>query len=130
MENYQVLIIDDEPDFLETVVNRLRRRKLEAIGVTSGEEGLALLKTAPCDIVVLDVKMPGGMDGIEALKQIKKIRPEVQVILLTGHACLETSMEGMRFGAFECLLKPVKFEELLIKLNAAYAHKKLLFPKS
>ncbi len=127
MESFRVLIIDDEVDFLETVVNRLRRRKMDATGVTSGEEGLEFVKKNPCDLVVLDVKMPGGMDGIEALKQIKKIRPEVQILLLTGHASLETSIEGMKHGAFDYLIKPVKFEELLIKMNAAYEHKKLYF---
>ena len=125
MESFRVLIIDDEIDFLETVVNRLRRRKLHADGAASGEEGLELLEKDPYDIVLLDVKMPGGMDGIEALKRIKQTRPEVQVILLTGHASLETSIEGIKHGAFDYLLKPVKFEELLIKMKAAHEKKKL-----
>ncbi len=83
------------------------------------------MKQNACDIVVLDVKLPGGMDGIEALKEIKKIRFDVQVIMLTGHASLEASIEGMKYGAFDYLIKPVTFEELLIKMNAACEHKKL-----
>ncbi|MBW2355977.1 MAG: response regulator, partial [Deltaproteobacteria bacterium] len=72
------------------------------------------------DVVLLDIKMPGGMDGIDVLRKIKKQRPETEVILLTGHASVETSMEGMKLGAFDYLLKPMRFEELLKKLAAAF----------
>jgi len=68
--------------------------------------------------------MPGGMDGIEILREIKKIQPSTEVILLTGHASIETSIEGMKSGAFDYLIKPVKFAELLEKLIAAFEKKK------
>ena len=119
METSRVLVVDDEVDFLETVVNRLKKRKFEAEGVTSGEAAVELLKAKPFDVVVLDMKMPGGMDGIETFREMRKIQPYVEVILLTGHASVETSIEGMKLGAFDYLLKPVKFEELLAKLAAA-----------
>jgi DNA-binding NtrC family response regulator len=67
--------------------------------------------------------MPGGMDGIQTLREIKKIRPEAEVILLTGHASLETSMEGMQHGAYDYLLKPIKLEDLLEKLAQALERK-------
>jgi DNA-binding NtrC family response regulator len=114
-----VLVVDDEVDFLETLVNRLNKRKFEAEGVTSGEAALELLKKKGFDVVVLDMKMPGGMDGIETFREMRKIQPQNEVILLTGHASVETSIEGMKLGAFDYLLKPVKFEELLAKLAAA-----------
>jgi DNA-binding NtrC family response regulator len=119
VETLRVLVVDDEVDFLETVVNRLKKRKFEAEGVTSGEAALELMKAKPFDVVVLDVKMPGGMDGIETFREMRKIQPHAEVILLTGHASVETSIEGMKLGAFDYLLKPVKFEELLAKLAAA-----------
>jgi len=119
VETSRVLVVDDEVDFLETVVNRLKKRKFEAEGVTSGEAAVELLKAKPFDVVVLDMKMPGGMDGIETFREMRKIQPYVEVILLTGHASVETSIEGMKLGAFDYLLKPVKFEELLAKLAAA-----------
>ena len=125
MESMKVLIIDDEIDFLETIVKRLKKRLFEAWGFASGEEGLELLRQKPFDVILLDVKMPGGMDGIEVLREIKKTRPETQVILLTGHVSEETSIEGMKYGAFDYLIKPVKFEELLIKMGAAFEQKKL-----
>ncbi len=119
METLRVLVVDDEVDFLETLVNRLKKRKFEAEGVTSGEAALELMKGKRFDVVVLDVKMPGGMDGIETFREMRKIQPHAEVILLTGHASVETSIEGMKLGAFDYLLKPVKFEDLLAKLAAA-----------
>jgi DNA-binding NtrC family response regulator len=123
VETFRVLVVDDEVDFLETLVNRLRRRNLEAEGASSGEEALELMKGKHFDVVVLDMKMPGGLDGIETLREIRRIGPLTEVILLTGHASLETSIEGMKLGAFDYLLKPVKLEELLPKLAAAFEKK-------
>jgi len=123
MNTFRVLAIDDEVDFLETIVNRLKKRKLDAVGVTSGEEGLKLLDEQLFDVILLDIKMPGGIDGIEALREIKKIQPIAEVILLTGHASVETSIEGMRLGAFDYMIKPVKFEDLLQKMASAFEKK-------
>jgi DNA-binding NtrC family response regulator len=119
MEPRRILVVDDEIDFLETIVNRLRKRGMTAEGVASGREAVRRIGEAPFDVVLLDIKMPGGMDGIEVLREIKQQRPDTAVILLTGHASLETSMEGMELGAFDYLLKPMRFEELLKKIAAA-----------
>jgi len=123
MAIFSVLVVDDEEDFLETLVNRLKKRKIDTVGVKSGEEALEELKKRPFDVVLLDIKMPGGMDGIEALREIKKVQPLTEVLLLTGHASVETSVEGMKLGAFDYLLKPVKLEELLTKVANAFDKK-------
>ncbi len=123
MDYFRVLVVDDEEDFLETLVNRLNKRDIDTTGVRSGEEALELLNEKLFDVVILDIKMPGGMDGIEALREIKKIQPLAEVVLLTGHASVETSIEGMKLGAFDYLLKPVKLEDLLIKLAQAFEKK-------
>lgn len=123
MHYFNVLVVDDEEDFLETLVKRLEQRKIDATGVRSGEEALELMKTKKYDVVVLDIKMPGGMDGIETLREMKKIQPIAEVILLTGHASVETSIEGMKLGAFDYILKPVKLEDLLSKLADAIEKK-------
>ena len=123
MDFFSVLVVDDEEDFLETLVNRLKKRKIDAHGVKSGEEALEVIKKKPIDVVILDIKMPGGMDGIETLREIKKEQPLTEVLLLTGHASVETSIEGMKLGAFDYLLKPVKLEELLPKLLQAFEKK-------
>lgn len=123
MDYFRVLVVDDEKEFLETLVNRFGKRGIDTTGVGSGEEALELMKKKLFDVVVLDIRMPGGMDGIEALREMKKIQPLAEVILLTGHASVETSIEGMKLGAFDYLLKPVKLEELLTKMAQAFEKK-------
>ncbi len=129
MDSFKVLFVDDETDFLETLIKRMKKRKLNVFGVKSGEEALEFLKNAesagePVDIVVMDVKMP-GMDGIQTLREVKKICPRVEVIMLTGHASLEVAREGMDSGAFDYLMKPVDMDELLFKIQDAYKKKTL-----
>jgi DNA-binding NtrC family response regulator len=123
MQNPNILVVDDEGDFLETLMNRLKKRHIGTIGCASGEEAVRLAKQHQFDVVILDIKMPGGMDGIETLREIKRIRPEAEVILLTGHASLETSVEGMKQGAYDYLLKPIRLEDLLEKLVQALERK-------
>jgi DNA-binding NtrC family response regulator len=123
MHNFRVLVVDDETDFVETLVNRLNKRMLDAKGVESGEAAMDLLKQELFDVVLLDIKMPGGMDGIETLREIKRIQPLVEVLLLTGHASVETSIEGMKLGAFDYLLKPCDMDHLIAKVSEAAARK-------
>jgi len=76
------------------------------------------------DVVVLDVRMP-GMDGIQALREIKQRYPLIEVIMLTGHASLEVAIEGMELGAFDYMMKPIEIDELLYKLQDAYKKKSI-----
>ncbi|MFP5213505.1 MAG: sigma-54-dependent transcriptional regulator [Acidobacteriota bacterium] len=124
MKDFRVLIVDDEPDFLETIVKRLKKRKIDASGVSSGKEALALLEAQVFDVVVLDVRMP-GMDGIETLREMKRMRPVMEVIMLTGHASVESGMQGMQLGAFDYMMKPADIDELLEKIRQAYQRKSL-----
>ena len=123
MEDFRVLVVDDEEIFLKTLVNRLNKRNLDTTGVRSGEEALEIMKAKLFDVVVLDIKMPGGMDGIETLREMKRVQPLVEILLLTGHASVETSIEGMKLGAFDYLLKPIKLEDLMVKLAQAFEKK-------
>ncbi|MDM8526486.1 response regulator [Desulfococcaceae bacterium HSG8] len=113
-----VLFVDDETDFLDTLMKRMKKRGVNVSGVKSGEESLDALARNPADVIVLDVRMP-GMDGIQTLREIKKADPLVEVIMLTGHASLEVAKEGMELGAFDYLMKPVDIDELLYKLQDA-----------
>lgn len=124
MDECLVLLVDDETDYLEALMRRLRKRKVNVTGVDNGSEALSLLKEIPVDVVVLDVRMP-EMDGIQVLRQIKTFDPLVEVIMLTGHANLEVAVEGMRLGAFDYLLKPAPIEELLYKIEDAYKAKSI-----
>lgn len=119
-----VLLVDDEESFVETMQKRLAARRLEVRVANSGMAGLEELGKGHVDVVVLDVKMP-GMDGIETIRAIKERFPLVEVILLTGHANLEASLEGMALGAFDYLLKPVSLDELVYKIEDAYRKKSL-----
>ncbi|RJQ66516.1 MAG: response regulator [Desulfobacteraceae bacterium] len=123
MDYFSILVVDDEVDFLDTITKRLQKRNINTSGVTSAEEALKLMDKRLFDVVVLDIKMPGGMDGIEALREMKRKAPLTEVILLTGHASVETSIEGMKLGAFDYLLKPVKFEDFMVKLGEAFEKK-------
>jgi DNA-binding NtrC family response regulator len=123
MDQFRALIVDDEADFLDTLVARLNKRNIDTVGVKSGEEAIEIMKKKLFDVVVMDIKMPGGIDGIEALREVKKIQPLSEVLLLTGHGSVETSIEGMKLGAFDYLLKPVKLEDLLIKMAEAFEKK-------
>jgi DNA-binding NtrC family response regulator len=113
-----VLLVDDEVPFVETMTKRLSKRQLMVLSAYSGREALEKLEKNAVDVVILDVKMP-GMDGIETLREVKKAHPLVEVIMLTGHATVETAVEGMRLGAFDYLMKPCEIEELLTKVGEA-----------
>ncbi len=125
MSPFKVLVVDDERDFLESLVRRLQRRSVDAAGVTSGEAALEHLERQKADVVVLDVKMP-GMNGIDTLRQIKKLYPEVEVILLTGHASVESGVEGLALEAFDYLIKPVKLDELIERIMEAFDRRKVV----
>jgi signal transduction histidine kinase len=118
-EQPRVLLVDDEADFLASLGQRLNLRGLPTLMAASGREALAILGREPVDVVVLDVRMP-GMDGIETLRRIKESHPRVEVVMLTGHADLESSIEGMRFGFFDYLTKPVQLPKLVAKIEEAY----------
>jgi len=124
MEKFRVLVVDDEVDFLETIVKRLQDRNLDVSGVESGEAALKFLDGQEVDVVVLDVRMP-GLDGIDTLKEIKKGKPLIEVIMLTGHASVESGIQGMQLGAFDYVMKPVPLDELLDKMRQAYERKLL-----
>jgi two-component system, OmpR family, response regulator len=123
MDTLRVLIVDDEDDFRETIVKRLNARKIQAEGAASGIKALEILKEKDFDVIVLDVKMP-DMDGIETLRHIKKMKPEIEVIMLTGHASVEFGLKGMQLGAFDYVMKPAPLNELLDTIGQAYNKKR------
>jgi DNA-binding NtrC family response regulator len=118
----KVMIVDDEESFANTLVERLEIRDYNVTASYSGNDALAMLKKLNFDVVILDVAMP-GMSGIETLREIKEIKPLTEVIMLTGHATVETAIEGMKLGAMDFLIKPCEAEELMRKINTAYDKK-------
>jgi DNA-binding NtrC family response regulator len=113
-----ILIVDDEQDFVEMLSLRLEDAGHRVRAVYDGATGLAAIDEAEPDVVILDIRMP-GKDGITVLKAVKTAHPVVEVILLTGHGTIDTAVEGLKSGAFDYVQKPARFEELLDKLEAA-----------
>jgi DNA-binding NtrC family response regulator len=120
----KILLVDDEKPFVDTMTKRLQKREIEAVAAYDGKEALACLaKDDGIEVVILDIKMP-VMDGMTALKEIKSRHPLVEVIMLTGHATVETGIEGMRMGAFDYLMKPCDMEQLVAKVGEAAERKR------
>lgn len=119
----RLLVVDDEEDFLRSIVMRIELRGIEVHGVTSGTEALEYLQANPnaVDVVLLDIKMP-GMDGIETLRRIKASHPRIEVIVVTGHASQDFARAGRELGAFDHLIKPIRLETILERIAAAFRH--------
>jgi len=120
--NVKVLLVDDEEQFLEVLAERLEARNFDVRKAFSGDEAIVKLQEQESDVVILDVLMP-GKDGVQTLKEIKRLRPIVEVIMLTGHATVETAIEGMKLGAYDYLMKPSETEDLVNKISKAYQRK-------
>ncbi|MCG6881236.1 MAG: response regulator [Deltaproteobacteria bacterium] len=119
-----VLLVDDEVPFVEAMTRRLNKRDLNIAKAFSGPKALEVLaEDNSIEVVVLDVKMP-EMDGIETLAKIKNQFPLLEVIMLTGHATVETGIEGMKKGAFDYLMKPCDMDILMEKVTEAAAKKR------
>jgi len=124
MAMVKVMLVDDEVPFVETMTKRLTKRDLDVTTAFSGKEALnALAGNQAVEVVILDVKMP-GMDGIDTLREIKRLYPLVEVVMLTGHATVESAIEGMKLGAFDYLMKPCDVDILLKKVQEAAAKKR------
>ena len=119
----KVLLVDDEDRFRRDLADRLRLRGLEVEDVAEGEEAVRIARIRRPDVVILDRKMP-GMQGEEVLLQIKRVAPEVQVVMLTGHASIESAKETGRLDAFAYLQKPCETEILMETIESARQEKK------
>ncbi|MBP1740752.1 MAG: response regulator [Deltaproteobacteria bacterium] len=124
----KVLLVDDELDFLDTLSERMRDRGMDVSTTTSAEDALKKVDAESYDAIVLDLMMP-EMDGLELLKAIKKKKPELQVILLTGYATVGKGIEAMKLGAVDFLEKPADLKVLTEKIKEAQANKMVIVEK-
>lgn len=124
----RVLLVDDEEDFLEVMVERMSNRGVDVATSNSAQDALKMIEKESYDAIILDFMMP-GMDGIETLKAIKAKKPELQIILLTGHATVQKGVEAMKLGAMDVIEKPADLEVLTQKIKDAKAEKMLIVEK-
>ncbi|EPR37457.1 response regulator receiver protein [Desulfovibrio sp. X2] len=118
MQGVRILLVDDEPEFVEVVGKRLARRGADVRRATSGGDALAEAAREAPDVAVVDLRMP-GMDGLAVLRGLRAAHPGLPVILLTGDASDGMAAEGKKLGAAACLVKPVTLEELADAVRAA-----------
>ena len=118
----RVLLVDDERDFLDIMAERIRSRGMAVTTATSAEEAAKLVERGSYDIVIMDFMMP-AMDGFKALKLLKDVQPEIQVILLTGDAAADKCSEALRLGALDVIEKPADLSLLIQIIKDAKARK-------
>lgn len=111
-KQYKLLLVDDEVEFLETTAKFLRKRHIECETADCCMQGLDLLGSDDFDVVLMDMSMP-GLNGLQCMAEMKKVQPDLKILILTGHGSLNTGINGMKQGAFNYCLKPVNFEDLL-----------------
>ena len=128
MAKTKMMLVDDEERFLSTTKKLLSRKGYDVLTAISGNEALDILKSHSIDVVILDVKMP-GMDGITTLKEIKKLYPLVEVIMLTGHATVDSAVDGLKSGATDYLMKPTDINTLIEKSREAFEKKQRMEEK-
>lgn len=118
MRDWNVLLVDDEAEFIGTLAERLELRDIMARVAHDGEAALKAVAENEPHVMVLDVMMP-GLKGLDVLQRVKEEHPAVQVILLTGQGKTRDGIDGMRYGAFAYLMKPLDLEELIRTMNEA-----------
>ncbi len=128
MEKMRMMLVDDEERFLSTTEKLLKKKGYDVIIAASGQQALDILNRKSIHVVILDVKMP-GMDGIETLREIKTRFPLVEVIMLTGHATVESAVDGLKSGATDYLMKPTGLDELIEKAEEAFEKRRRLEEK-
>lgn len=115
-----ILLVDDEIPYVKVLSNRLAKRNIMATKAYSGTEAIQTLRKQDFDVVVLDLKLE-DMNGIEVLKILRKMDPEINVIMLTGHGSEQAAIDGIKEGAFDYLTKPCELDELIEKIRKAHA---------
>ena len=119
MEKMRMMLVDDEERFLSTTQKLLARKGYDVVTAASGAEALEKIRSQNIHVVILDVKMP-GMDGNATLKEIKRQFPLIEVIMLTGHATMESAIDGLKSGAIDYLMKPTDIDEIILKAEEAF----------
>jgi DNA-binding NtrC family response regulator len=119
--------VDDEVGYVEVLAKRLAKRGLEVTRAFNGTEAIRSLRFNHFDVAVVDLKME-DVDGVEVLRIFKRMDPEMEVIMLTGHGSEQAARDAMRLGAFDYLTKPCELADLLHKIHEAFKKKQSPLP--
>jgi len=120
-----ILVVDDEPAILAAFEELLGGLEHEVVTARRAETALEHLRSAPADLVILDIQLP-GMSGLDALRLIKQQRPKVPVLVITGQGTMSTAVEATKLGAFDYQLKPIEPDEMLATVEKALAGVRLM----
>jgi two-component system response regulator HydG len=120
-----ILVVDDEAAMRESLKDWLMEDGYEVSVASSGENAIAMAGEKGFDVILLDLKMP-GMDGLEALKKLKEVSPEAEILMMTAYATVDTAVLAMKEGAFDYLVKPFDPDEIEIQIKKIVAHKELV----
>ncbi|HHN65364.1 MAG TPA: response regulator [Nitrospirae bacterium] len=123
--DFRILVIDDDEIALDVVVSLLNKEGFTVRSARDGLEGIRALRTEDFDLVITDLKMPGA-DGIEVLKEAKKLKDNILVVIITAYGTLENALEAIKLGAYDYITKPFKLQELLILVENAMKRHELL----
>lgn len=123
MDQIKILMVDDEEELIAAWIERIELRGINARGVTNGKDALKIIKDNDFDVLVLDLKMP-GISGYDMMQLIKKEKPDLPIIIITGHQCNEEETNSLPANAFDCLIKPVNIEILIEKIKKAANYRK------
>ncbi|MFH1036063.1 MAG: response regulator [Pseudomonadota bacterium] len=122
MARGKILLVDDRTEFLQVLIERLQARGYQAQGADSGALALKAVAEQAFDAVVLDMVMP-GMDGLETLRRLREMQPDMPVIVLTGYGTSEDVVQALALGARDYLVKPADLDILLERINEAISQK-------
>jgi DNA-binding response OmpR family regulator len=129
MPSDRILLVDDEKEFTSVLAERLQSRGLRVDVADDGQSALALAAKTEYDVIILDLAMP-VLDGIETLKRLRERKPDSQIILLTGQATIQKSIEAMKHGAVDLMEKPADIQGLLARIEQASQRKAVLMEKN
>ena len=128
MDKMKLMLVDDEERYLLTTAKLIKKKGIDVVTAQSGAQAMDLLKSHDIHVVILDIKMP-GMDGFKTLRAIKTLYPPVEVIFFTGHATMDSAIEGLQFGAFDYIMKPADVDDILTKAYEAFGKRQRLEEK-
>ena len=126
MKQLKILAVDDDPFTLKMLEKKLTKEGYDIETASDGVEAGKLISRKFYDIIITDLVMPGGVDGMDVLEKVKTKNKETEVILLTAHASVENAVEAMRKGAADYLKKPINFYELTLRMEKIRSYKKLM----